>query len=182
MRPSGETAVALASGSGKPALILVTRTSNELAARETLANVEAGLSQVFASGAGLAPAISSISVGGTTAHEVSLGPGLQVDFGVFKGLVVVATSARGIGDVAARVGSLDHAAAYRAVLDGRPDQVTSLGFADFSQLLSLGEQTQLSQTARYRSLLGELQQIRAVGIDSTRGEDDTTAELFLPIP
>jgi hypothetical protein len=182
---TGETAVALASGSGKPALVLVTRTGNELAARETLAGVEAGLAQVFApdaSASGLDSELTDISVAGVDAHQVALGPGLQVDFAVFKGLIVVATSSRGIADVAARVGALDRAPAYQAVLRERPDQVTSLGFADFSQLLSLGEQTQLAQSAGYRSLLGELQQIRAVGLYSTRGEDDTTAELFLQIP
>jgi hypothetical protein len=184
---TGETAVALASGSGKPALVLVTRTSNEQGAREALATVESGLAQVFAptagaSASGLAPQLTDVAVAGVDAHQVALGPGLQVDFAVFKGLIVLATSTRGIADVAARVGSLDHAPAYRAVLGAQPNQVTSLGFADFSQLLSLGEQTQLAQSAGYRSLLPELQQIRAVGIDSTRGEDDTTAELFLQIP
>ena len=117
-----------------------------------------------------------------TANQVQLGPGLQVDFAVFKGLIVIATTQRGIGDVVARVGSLDHAPAYGAVLGNRPAQVTSLGFADFSQLLNLGEQTQLAHSAGYRRLVPELQQVRAVGLYSTRGEDDTTAELFLQIP
>ena len=181
----GETAVALASGSGSPALVIVTRTSHEQAARETLAGMEPALAQLFSpagSGGGQEPEMNDVSVGGVTAHQVLLGPGLQVDFAVFKGLIVVATTVRGIGDVAARVGSLDHAAGYGAVLGSHPDQVTSLGFADFSQLLNLGEQTQLAQSAGYRSLVPELQQVRAVGLYSTRGEDDTTAELFLQIP
>ncbi|MEA2146804.1 MAG: hypothetical protein QOG59_2391, partial [Solirubrobacteraceae bacterium] len=41
---------------------------------------------------------------------------------------------------------------------------------------------QLAHSAGYRSLVAELQQVRAVGLYSTRGEDDTTAELFLQIP
>ena len=72
-------------------------------------------------------------------------------------------------------------AGYRAALSVGSKKVTSLLFADFSQLLNLGEQTQLAQSAGYRSLVPELQQVRAVGLYSTRGEDDTTAELFLQI-
>ena len=181
----GETAVALARGSGAPALVIVTRTTHELAARETLANIAAAVGQVFTSGGQIdaqsAP-ITDVPVGGVTAAQVSLGPGLALDYAVFKGLIVIATSPRGIGDVAVRAGSLDHDAAYRAVLGSRPDQVTSLGFADFSQLLSLGGQTQLASSAGYRSLVPELQRVRAVGIDSTRGENDTTAELSFQIP
>jgi hypothetical protein len=182
---AGETAVALASGSGSPALVIVTRTSHEPAARQTLADMEPALAQLFSpagSGGGQEPEMSAFSVGGVTANQVQLGPGLQVDFAVFQGLIVLATTERGIGDVVTRVGSLDHGAGYGAVLGNHPGQVTSLGFADFSQLLNLGEQTQLAHSAGYRRLVAELQQVRAVGLYSTRGEDDTTAELFLQIP
>ena len=180
----GETAVALASGSGAPALVFVTRTSHEQAARVTLANIEPALAQLFSAGGtggGQEPEMSAVPTGGVTANQVLLGPGLQVDFAVFKGLIVVATSARGVGDVAARVGELDHASDFSAVLGNHPDQVTSLGFATFSQLLNLGGQSSLAQTAGYRSLQPDLQRIRSVGLDSTRGEEDTTAELFLQI-
>ncbi len=61
--------------------------------------------------------------------------------------------------------------------------MTSLVFADFSQLLSLGEQTQLDAQRRLpQRSCADLRQIRAVGMDSTSGEADTTAELFLQIP
>jgi hypothetical protein len=63
-----------------------------------------------------------------------------------------------------------------------PDPVTSLPFLDFNQLLSLGEQTGLTRGARYQALKPDLQKIRAVGLHSTRGEADSTAELFLKIP
>jgi hypothetical protein len=181
----GETAVGLAHGSGAPALVIVTRTTHEETARATLAGIEPALAQVFSpggSGGGVEPEMSDFTVGDVTAHQVLLGPGLQVDFAVFKGLIVIATTTRGIRDVAARAGELDHDSSYGAVLGQRPDQVTSLGFADFSQLLSLGEQTQLAQSAGYRRLVPELQRVRAVGLYSMRGEDDTTAELFLQIP
>jgi hypothetical protein len=116
------------------------------------------------------------------AHELSLGPGVTLDYAVYRGLIVVSSSLRGIGDVVARRGQLDTAPAFRAALPGRPENVSSLGFVTSRQLLGLGEQTTLSQGALYRALLPDLQRIQAVGLDSTRGEPDTTAELFLHIP
>jgi hypothetical protein len=71
---------------------------------------------------------------------------------------------------------------YGTVLGERPDQVTSLLFLDFSQLLRLGEQTGLVHGQRANALLPDLERIRSIGLASTRGEADTNAELFLQIP
>ena len=84
-------------------------------------------------------------------------------------------------DLAAGGATLGARHDFGAALGGRPAEVTSLGFADFSQLLSLGEQTGLTRSAQYRALRGDLEKIRAVGLDSTSGEADSTAELFLEI-
>ncbi|HEY6473357.1 MAG TPA: hypothetical protein VIY26_10735, partial [Acidimicrobiales bacterium] len=131
---------------------------------------------------GIEPEVSDTQVGGVTVHQVELAPGLQLDDAVFNGLVVVATTLRGVSDVAARSRALGEDPGFQAVLGNRPAQVTSLGFADFSQLLSLGEQSTLSNSAGFRNLEADLSRIRTVGFDSTRGENDTTAELHLQIP
>jgi hypothetical protein len=59
--------------------------------------------------------------------------------------------------------------------------VTSLLFLDFSQLLSLGEKMGLTRGARLTAPRPYLAEVRTVGLDSTSGEADTTAELFLQI-
>jgi hypothetical protein len=59
--------------------------------------------------------------------------------------------------------------------------VTSLLFLDFSQLLSLGEQTGLTRSGRFRELGPDLAKVRAIGLSSTSGEADTTVELLLQI-
>lgn len=59
--------------------------------------------------------------------------------------------------------------------------MTSLLFFDFSQLLSLAEQTGLTSSARFGVVGPDLARIDAVGLSSTAGETDTTAELFLQI-
>jgi hypothetical protein len=95
---------------------------------------------------------------------------------------VLATSLQAIAAVARHSHPLSGEPAYEATLGNRPDQVTSLLFLDFSQLLHLGEQTGLTGSARLAALRPDLRKIRAIGLASTRGEADTTAELFLQIP
>ncbi len=178
----GETAIAIA---GKKSLIIVTRTPNQNAAAAELANLEVPLSELFpppSAGSGQVPEFNQRLLDGITAHQLSLAPGLQFDYAVFHGLVVISTSLSGIDAVARHVHSLAGEKPYQATLGKHPTRVTSLVFLDFSQLLSLAEQTGLFRGARYRALRPDLARIRAVGLDSTRGEAESTAELFLQIP
>jgi hypothetical protein len=189
----GETAVAIgppgtssAKGRGSsPALIIVTRTAHEAATTTQLANLELPLSQLFPapeSGSGQVPQFADREVGGVTAHQLTLAPGLQLDYAVFRGLVVISTSLSGIGAVAAHTRSLADQRSYAEALANRPQRISSLVFLDFNQLLNLAEQTGLVRGARYRLLRPDLKKVRAVGLTSTRGEADSTAELFLQIP
>ena len=95
----GETAVALSPGPS-PALLIVARVRNQAAAQGELASLEGPLTTLFAPSSGAAagqvPELADTQVGGTTVHEVQLGPGLQVDYGVFDGLAVVSTSLQAI--------------------------------------------------------------------------------------
>jgi hypothetical protein len=187
---SGETSVAVApAGGGRggrgPALVIVARTRHQASTRALLAGLEGPVSQLFAppsSGPGQAPELADAQLAGVTVHELSLAPGLQLDYAVFHGLVVISTSLHAIAGVARHSHPLSGEVAYQSTLGDRPDQVTSLLFLDFSQLLSLGEQTGLTRGARLTALRPDLEKIRAIGVASTRGEADTTAELFLKIP
>jgi hypothetical protein len=186
---SGESGVVVApagtSRSGRgPALVVVARTSNEAATRRTLAQLEVPLAQLFpppSSGPGQAPEFNSVPVAGITAHQLALAPGLQIDYAVFHGLVVVATSIQAIGMIARHAHTLADDPGYAAALGGGPDRVTSLVFLDFSKLLTLAEQTGLASSARVAALRPDLNKIKAIGLKSTRGETDTTAELTLEI-
>jgi hypothetical protein len=180
-----ETAVAIVPHQRSPALVVVARTDDEARARSMLAALELPLEQLFppaSSGPGSAPLFGDQQVAGVTAHELTLTPGLHLDYAVFDGLVVVSTSLDGIAAVARHARALADDPAYRATLSAGPSRVTSLLFLDFSQLLSLGEQTGLTRGAQYRALAPDLRKIRAVGLSSTSGEADSTAELFLQIP
>jgi hypothetical protein len=121
-------------------------------------------------------------VGGVTVHELGLGSGLQIDYAVWNGLVVVSTSVRAIDQVVSRGHSLADQHAYQTALADRPAQLSSVLFTDFSQLLGLGEQIGLTSGTRVRELLPDLTKVRTIGLSSTSGERDTTTELRLEIP
>ena len=182
----GETAVAIGGPSaGAPSLLIVSRTRDEAGARAALAELQTPLAQLFSptgSGAGQAPVINDRDVAGVSIQQLSLAPGLEFDYAVAGGLVIVSTSLDAVTSVIEHARALQDDAAYRSAMPNRPQRVTSLLFLDFSQLLSFGEQTGLTRSARYRALRADLDKIRTVGLDSTSGEADSTAELFLQIP
>jgi hypothetical protein len=112
---------------------------------------------------------------------LSLTPGLRFDYAVSRGLLIISTSIDGIRSVLASGRALQVDAAYRAALANGPTKSTSLVFLDFSQLLSLGEQTGLARSTGYGVLRADLDKVRAIVLDSTSGKTDSTAELFLQI-
>jgi hypothetical protein len=183
----GETAVALvptSGGSGTPAVTVVARTADPAQATSELGALEAPLEQLFpapSSGSGEVPLSGGQTIDGVQVTQVSLAPGLQVDYAVSGGLLMISTSVQAIGEIVRRDRSLASDPGYRAALGGSPGQVTSLLYVDFNQLLSLGEQTGLVHSSTYQAISGDLAKIRAVGVSSTRGESDSTAELFLQI-
>jgi hypothetical protein len=179
----GETAVAI-SPEPNPALLIVSRVRDQAAARSELAALEGPVTALFSpsgSTGGQVPELADRVIGGATVHEVGLGPGLQLDYAVFNGLVVVSTSLSAIEGVSQRSHALAADAAYRATLPDQPSRLSSLVFGDVSQLLQLGEQTGLTSRAGTRAVLPDLSKIRAIGVSSTSGDRDTTTELSLEI-
>jgi hypothetical protein len=179
-----ETVVAVVPHAQRPALVIVARTLNEVQTRTAFAQLEGPLAQLFTpigSGTGQSPVFNDRLVDGVTAHQLVLGAGIELDYAVFDGMLVISTSLDGISAVRSHQRSLLEDPRYTATLGARPDRLTSLLFLDFSQLLSLGEQTGVTGGARYRALRPDLQKIRAIGLSSTSGEADSTAELFLQI-
>jgi hypothetical protein len=181
---AGETAVALSPGPS-PSLLIVARTANQAATQTELAGLEGPLTALFpapTSGPGQIAGLDDQQVGGVTVHELGLGSGLQIDYAVWNGLVVVSTSVRAIDQVVSRGHSLADEQAYQTALADRPAQLSSVLFTDFSQLLGLGEQIGLTSGTRVRELLPDLTKVRTIGLSSTSGGRDTTTELRLEIP
>jgi hypothetical protein len=182
----GEAALALIPGvaGAGPAPAIIARVPDQAVARQTLANLEVPLQQLFpapGAGPGQEAEWNDDQVAGITVHQLGVAPGLQLDYAVFDGLAVVSTSADAIGAVARHTRPMAADAAYRRAVGEQAARVTSLVFLDFSQLLSLAEQTGLAHGARIGGIGPDLARIHAVGLKSTAGDNDTTAELFLQI-
>jgi hypothetical protein len=185
----GETALAIAPGTGDrtPALVIIARTANPSAARAELATLEVPLAQVLtpapsaSSSSAVIPAFTDRQVDGVTVHQLPIASGLELDYAVFRNLVVVSTSLDGIAAVASARDTLARDPSFKATLGARPSRVTSLLFLNFSQLLSLGGQTGLLRGATFNAVRADLEKVRAVGLSSTSGENDSTAELSLQI-
>jgi hypothetical protein len=184
----GESAFAIAPGRGSsgaatsPGLVIVSRVADEDRARRLLASAELPLALLLRPPSSEAtPSWTDRSVGDVTIHQLALPDRPELDYAVFRGLVVVSTSLSGIAAVANDAHPLSSSPAYRATLADSSGRVGSLLFLDFSQLLSLGEQTGLISGGRFAQLRGALARVRAVGLVSTSGEDETTAELSLQI-
>jgi hypothetical protein len=181
-----ESALAIApghDGSG-PAPVLVGRTTNPNAAKSELASLEGPLTQAFtppSGGAGVVPEVAAVSVGRATISELTLAPGLQLDWAVSHGLVILSTSPGAIASVLAHRVPLSSTAVYRAAVAGLSSPATSLVFFDLGPLLRLGSQTGLIGGSTLAALIPTLEQVRAIGLATTRGETDTTTELQLQI-
>ncbi|MGB9184168.1 MAG: DUF3352 domain-containing protein [Solirubrobacteraceae bacterium] len=182
---SGETAVAIVAPTGSPTLVVVARTAHEAQVRTELAQLQIPLVQLFTppnAPAGKAPVFTDRTVAGIAAHQLVLSRGLQFDYAVFHGLVVISTSLEGIAAFAPHSHALTGDPGYRLALGARPARLTSLVYLDFRRLLALGRQTGFIRSARVKALLADLERLTSIGLSSTRSPGESSAQLFIRVP
>jgi hypothetical protein len=180
-----ESAVVITDHNGAPVVTVITRTPNPTQTQTVFAELENPLARLFApagNAAGQAPLFNTVAVGGVTAHQLVLTPGLQFDYAVSGGKLVMSTSIAGIAAIARQAGSIEGEQTYQQALGNRPSRVTSLLFLDAGQLLSLGKRYGLITGAALAALRPDLDQVRTIGMYSTSGEGQSTAQLFVQIP
>ncbi|MGI9185619.1 MAG: DUF3352 domain-containing protein [Solirubrobacteraceae bacterium] len=178
---SAETAVAIVPHANSPTLVIVARTPHAAQVRTELAQLQIPLVQLFtppSAPAGKAPAFNDRTVAGIPVHELAISAGLQLDYAVFHGLVVISTSLEGVAAVAQHSHALSSDPGFRFALDARPERLTSLVYLDFGRLLALGQQTGFTRSTRVTALLRDLEKITSVGLSSTR----SSAQLSIRIP
>jgi hypothetical protein len=178
-----EVAIALQPSTPAPVLSLVVKTRDEARTRRTLDRLRTPLARLLTPRGQEGPKWTREDVGGgVTAHTLGLPTGGAISYAVFDDRLVLSSSTAGIRDVRDGGDTIEDGERWDEVLADRPDEVGSLGFLDFSQLLELGEQTGLNDSRAYLAARDDLRKIRAVGVSSTGGEDETTAEILLSIP
>lgn len=179
-RLDGEVGLVLTPGPSGPALTLLAEADDEGAARRGLRAAEPSLARAVL-GRGGGRAFRDTRPAGTPARTLrGEGPGLS--WAVADGTALVSTRPDGIASVAAARTTLPETAAYAATVGDTPDEVASLVFLDFSQLLRLGEQTGLGDERSDQAVMADLERVRAVGGSTSGAGDLTTAELVLSIP
>jgi Protein of unknown function (DUF3352) len=181
----GEVALWLTSSLPAPYLTLVARTKDERRTRDALANLQAPIVALFqpqTAQPGQAPTFAERDIGGgTQAFSLDLAPGVQINYAVFGGKLVISTNLEGVRAARRAGSSLTGTSAYDATLAHHPKRVTSLVFLDFSQLLGLGERTGLNASRTYLAARNDLRRVTALGASSSGGSTESTTELRLRI-
>ncbi len=181
---SREVALWLAPSVPVPYITVIAHTDREEDTRVALARLQAPLTQLFTApetGSGQAPTFAERNVAGTKTFTLALSPGVEIDYAVFDGKLVISTNLEGIRAVKRSSGALTDTDAYRTTLGRHPRQVSSLVFLDFSQLLGLGERTGLNASRGYLAVRDDLKRLRALGASTSGGGTESTTELFLSI-
>ena len=177
----GEVALVITPRIPNPVLTLIAPAGDQARAAAAFAQLQGPLAKLLAP-KGSTPVFQERTIAGVKAFSLRLGAGREIDYAIFDGKLVASTNASGIAAVKAGGGSLEDNPGFKATLKNHPKQVTSLVFLDFSQLLTLGEQTGLSDSPAYNRVREDLHQVTAVGASTTGGEKETTAELRFQIP
>jgi len=169
---SRESALVLLPGVPAPTMIVIARAENPDATRAALGRLTETLERVLA-GARV-----------TREDDVTriLSDTAELDLAVVDDRLVVSTSMRGIAAARDPDGGIDEAEAFRRVVGDADDPVTSLVFLDFSQLLTLAEQTGLDGSRAYQEVKADLHRLAAVGVRSTGAGEDPVSEIRFQIP
>ena len=101
---------------------------------------------------------------------------------VVDGRVIVSTSRAGLAAARDPDPALADSEIFRKAVGDSGNDVSSLLFLDFTQLLRLGEQTGLRDNRDYLAVAPDLEKIWAVGVSSTAEEGASTSEIHLLIP
>jgi hypothetical protein len=177
-------AVAVVPHDGSPTLVIVARTPDPARTQRELAAFEAPLVQLFAPGgnsSASSPVLNDRTVGSVTVHQLALSAGLQLDYAVFRGLVVISTGMQGISAVAQRSGGPLSASGAR---QGRAKQSPVAGHgARLRRPRQAGvRRASTGLTSTLSAITDDLKRVGAVGLTSVRGATDSISQLSIQVP
>ena len=178
----GEVALVIQRQAPAPVLSIVAKTGDEGATRRTLDRLRDPLARLLRPRGEAKLTWDPVDLDGVDGWTLRLPNGATITYAVAGGRLILSTAPDGIRAIAGGGESLADAGAFEEVLGGRPEKVGTLGFLDFSQLLELGEQTGLNDSRAYLAARDDLRKVRAIGVSSTSGEGESTAEILVSIP
>jgi len=178
----GEVALVIQSQTPAPVLSLMTRTEDEAATRRTLDQLRDPLARLLRPEGEQEPQWDPVDLEGADAWTLKLPNGAAITYAVTDGRLILSTTPEGVRRIVDAEDTLDGNDRFEDVLGDRPERVGTLGFLDFSQLLELGEQTGLNDSRAYLRVRDDLRKITAIGVSSSSGEGESTAEILVSIP
>jgi hypothetical protein len=167
-----ESAVALLPSVPAPIALIIARAEDADATRAALQRLSQTLPRV------LKGAKVSERDGVTTVKSDQA----EFDLAVIDDKLVASTSMKGIEAARDPDGGIADNEHFRATVESTENPVTSVVFLDFSQLLTLAEQTGLNDSRSYLAVRNDLRKLQAVGVRSTGAGEDTTSEIRFQIP
>ena len=169
---SNESAVALLPSVPAPIALIIARAENADATRAALGRLTETLPKVL-KGAKVTQRDGVTTIASSQA---------EFDLAVIDDKLVASTSMKGIEAVRDPDGGIADNDHFRATVKNTAKPVTSVVFLDFSQLLTLAEQTGLNDSRAYLAVRNDLRKLQAVGVGSTGAGEDTTSEIRFQIP
>jgi hypothetical protein len=177
-----EVALVIQSSTPAPVLSLMTKTDDESGTSRTLDKLRGPLARLLRPRGEEALQWDPVDLEGADAWTLKLPNGAAITYAVTGGRLILSTTPEGVRKIVEAGDTLDESDRFEDVLGDRPDQVRTLGFLDFSQLLELGEQTGLNDSRAYLRVRDDLRKITAVGVSSSSEEGESTAEILVSIP
>ena len=175
----GEAALTVTSGEAAPVFTLAARTHDRASTRESLARLQAPVSERLGAGP-----FTQKELHGTDAFTLSVTPELEPSYAVSKDTLVASTASSGLEQLGRARSPVTGASVLKDLMPDEGQKVEALGFLDPRQLLALGERTGLKalSSPAARDDLGRIRAAGAVVKEDANQPTDTTAELFLQIP
>jgi hypothetical protein len=175
----------VAGGVGVPYLQFIARGVDEGATREALAALEDPLADAISPGGeGQAPVFGEQNIDGVQVQSLQISPAINLAYGVFDGLAVIATDPAGVAQVASGAGGLEGTDAYEQATDGFDEQSSLIAFFDLRELLAEGFSIGLGQVPAFNTFADDLRHLEALGVQVEASDDSisTDARLVLGEP
>jgi hypothetical protein len=167
-------------GVGFPYLQFIARGVDEGPTRDALAALQAPLADAISPGGeGQAPVFGEENVDGVQVHSLRISPAVNLAYGVFDGLAVIATDPAGVAQAASGDGGLDDTDAYEQATDGFGDESSLIAFFDLRDLLAAGFSIGLGQVPAFNTFADDLRHLEALGVQVEASEDSITTDARL---
>ena len=134
----GEAALTVTAGEAAPVFTLAARTRDRASTRESLARLQAPVSERLGAGA-----FTQKELRGTDAFTLSVTPELEPSYAVSKDALVASTASSGLEQLGRARSPVTGASVLKDLMPEEGQKVEALGFLDPRQLLALGERTGL---------------------------------------